>query len=206
MKRPEVAIQSPPSTPSAAPKPPPPGLHFPSIPDSEEAKSFDRKDAPILRLLHQRYHYLKGEPTTLRLQCFAVSVAQAIEIRILDSFFDADAARSLVRGISQPVTVRQFRVLTKQRQDAAAVEAIVSDALSRANHGHGLAPTVLVKAFAKTEYADRLHDRFAVLDDEVWHFGATVGGSHPALNACSRGWSDKDVGFSVLFDQIWDSC
>ena len=40
-----------------------------------------------------------------------------------------------------------------------------------------------------------IHDRFAVLDDEIWHFGGTVGGINPQLTAYSRGWKDYDGSF-----------
>lgn len=40
-----------------------------------------------------------------------------------------------------------------------------------------------------------IHDRFAVLDDEIWHFGGTVGGINPQLTAYSRGWKDSDGRF-----------
>ena len=40
-----------------------------------------------------------------------------------------------------------------------------------------------------------IHDRFAVLDDEIWHFGGTVGGINPQLTAYSRGWRDTDGSF-----------
>lgn len=206
MKRPAVAVQQPPSTPRTAPRLPPPGLYFPSIRGSGEASSFDRDHAPSLPLLHQRYRYIENEPTALGLECFATSVAQANEIKILDQFFDGNAAKSLAQKVSPPLAIREFKLLTKRRQNAAAVQAIIRDSLNQAAHRPWACPSVLVKAYEGTKYEKRLHDRFAVLDDELWHFGATVGGSHPALSACSRGWSDEDVGFSVLFDQIWDSC
>lgn len=48
------------------------------------------------------------------------------------------------------------------------------------------------------------HDRFALLDSEVWHFGATVGGIHEHLNAFSYGWHNRDVKFSDFFKAAWD--
>ncbi len=35
-----------------------------------------------------------------------------------------------------------------------------------------------------------IHDRFAIMDGEIWHCGAAIGGMHKALNAVSRGWRD----------------
>lgn len=38
---------------------------------------------------------------------------------------------------------------------------------------------------------DIVHDRFAIMDGEIWHCGAAIGGMHGALNAVSRGWFDE---------------
>ncbi len=48
-----------------------------------------------------------------------------------------------------------------------------------------------------------LHDRFAIVDDEVWHFGSTVGGGYTRFSAASRGWNAADL--SVLFKNRWES-
>ena len=37
---------------------------------------------------------------------------------------------------------------------------------------------------------DIIHDRFALMDGEIWHCGSTIGGMHNSLNALSRGWKD----------------
>lgn len=36
-----------------------------------------------------------------------------------------------------------------------------------------------------------IHDRFVLLDDEIWHFGGAVGGVNLHLTAYSRGWIDQ---------------
>lgn len=48
-----------------------------------------------------------------------------------------------------------------------------------------------------------LHDRFAVIDDALWHFGATVGGGHPGLNAASGPWSVEDTRAVDFFQECW---
>lgn len=37
-----------------------------------------------------------------------------------------------------------------------------------------------------------VHDRFAIMDGEIWHCGAAVGGMHEAVSAVSRGWPDTN--------------
>ena len=48
------------------------------------------------------------------------------------------------------------------------------------------------------------HDRFAVVDDELWHWGANVGGTHADVNAYSRGWSALDTKAEEYFNRIWN--
>jgi len=57
-----------------------------------------------------------------------------------------------------------------------------------------------------TEKFDYIHDRFAIVDDELWHFGATVGGFHASVNATSRGWSAVDSGAIDFFEMAWKKC
>lgn len=51
---------------------------------------------------------------------------------------------------------------------------------------------------------DRLiHDRFAIIDDELWHFGGTVGGFEKQFSVASRGWRASEYGADTLFHNIW---
>ncbi|MDH5975194.1 hypothetical protein L8R98_00225 [Vibrio splendidus] len=51
---------------------------------------------------------------------------------------------------------------------------------------------------------DYVHDRFAIIDDELWHFGATVGGFHSQVSAASRGWDAHHHGAVTFFDSAWN--
>lgn len=48
-----------------------------------------------------------------------------------------------------------------------------------------------------------LHDRFAIVDDEVWHFGSTVGGGYYRFSAVSRGWSSAEL--DIVFRNRWEN-
>lgn len=48
-----------------------------------------------------------------------------------------------------------------------------------------------------------VHDRFAVVDDELWHFGATVGGLHHKVNAATRGWDAVSAQAERFFNEVW---
>jgi len=48
-----------------------------------------------------------------------------------------------------------------------------------------------------------IHDRFAIVDNELWHFGATVGGFHRDVNAASRGWNVENHKALEFFNLAW---
>jgi hypothetical protein len=49
-----------------------------------------------------------------------------------------------------------------------------------------------------------VHDRFAIIDDELWHFGATVGGLHSLVNAATRGWDAEAHDAVRFFSDAWN--
>ena len=46
------------------------------------------------------------------------------------------------------------------------------------------------------------HDRFALVDNAIWHFGAAVGAMHKSINAFSGPWVDKDNSMRCLLIEI----
>jgi len=56
-----------------------------------------------------------------------------------------------------------------------------------------------------TRDCDFVHDRFSIIDDELWHFGGTVGGFHSRVSAASRGWRAADHGAISFFEEIWNA-
>lgn len=49
-----------------------------------------------------------------------------------------------------------------------------------------------------------VHDRFAIIDNELWHFGATVGGLHGLVNAATRGGDAEAHDAVRFFNDAWD--
>jgi hypothetical protein len=49
-----------------------------------------------------------------------------------------------------------------------------------------------------------IHDRFAIIDDVLWHCGATIGGLHNAINAMTFGWSARDTKAITFFERLWN--
>jgi hypothetical protein len=48
-----------------------------------------------------------------------------------------------------------------------------------------------------------VHDPFAIIDNELWHFGATVGGLHSLVNAATRGWDAEAHEAVRFFNDAW---
>ena len=48
-----------------------------------------------------------------------------------------------------------------------------------------------------------LHDRFAVVDSALWHFGSTVGGGYRGLTAASGPWPENETRGKLFFEECW---
>ena len=51
-----------------------------------------------------------------------------------------------------------------------------------------------------------LHDRFAIVDGALWHFGSTVGGGHRGLTAASGPWPAVKSRAIIFFEECWRQC
>ena len=47
-----------------------------------------------------------------------------------------------------------------------------------------------------------VHDRFALIDRKIWHFGAAIGAMHRSFNAFSGPWEDKDDEMKGFFHKL----
>ena len=179
-----------------------PMMPWPSI-DNACMNACDRLRAPTPEMLHMRYNHIKSEGPPLGLIAFALALRSSTKAIILDDFFDLASARLVGAWLKDGQRLAELKILTKLPKHTQKMATILRASLSDLKTTK---PSVDVRALLHSNFYKRLHDRFAVLDGELWHFGASVGGNHPALNACSRGWSDQEVGFSDLFEKIWEEC
>lgn len=46
---------------------------------------------------------------------------------------------------------------------------------------------------------DQVHDRFALVDNNIWHFGVKVGSMHKSISACSGPWKDENERMKLFF-------
>ena len=49
---------------------------------------------------------------------------------------------------------------------------------------------------------DQVHDRFALVDNNIWHFGVKVGSMHKSISACSGPWKDENERMRKFFHDL----
>jgi hypothetical protein len=98
------------------------------------------------------------------------------------------------------------RLLTRAPNTKSLEAQIMEQLKQRAgaiNARPGRAIVIQVK-FTLARDFPYMHDRFAIVDDELWHFGATVGGLHTLVNAATRGWRADDHKAVEFFETAWN--
>ena len=112
-------------------------------------------------------------------------------VLIMDAFFEREPAFAAHQSILQAVAARHcdVRILTgrytkmpRNPKDGLPLGIKIAD-LQRAAIG--------------------IHDRFVLVDDDLWHFGANVGGTHRDTNAATQGWFNEAIEFAKLFEACW---
>lgn len=101
-----------------------------------------------------------------------------------------------------------IRLLTKQHQEVDEDDLKKFQQRAQAINNHAIRREKECRIEVRmhlTRDCDFVHDRFAIIDDELWHFGGTVGGFHSKVSAASRGWRAADHGAISFFEEIWNA-
>ncbi len=130
-----------------------------------------------------------------------------LRIWILDPKFSTDD-EGILEIIAEHTEATDIRILSEAHDEAERrkINGVASFIQDSAN---GRAPpplrTISVRWLPRMDkdVFPFLHDRFAIVDDELWHFGATVGGGHKSLNAFTRGWHARDTGAIEFYNHLW---
>lgn len=187
-------IRSVPPGPSA-----PPALLWPSV-DDDGKSSKDTTSFPIEWRIRKRRELCRESAMTLLAFDRAV-VTACHRLLIMDRHFGEIGVKSLQRAFEKS-QASDVRLLTGSVDD---LEKMCNDLKQRINlhrSGQKMVDVQWRNALQRSSYPF-LHDRFAVVDDALWHFGATVGGGHPSLNAASGPWPAEKTGAVRFFDECW---
>lgn len=176
-----------------------PQLIWPSIPDSAENNEYDRLSAPEHWIIRKRQ--IASNSSGLGCTLFWQKLKDSEQILILDKFFDARAMITLREKLHKSKgSIIDLRIITSDDSARCLFSDITKLNIFARSAEFGC------KSYKRyDENFDIVHDRFAVTDGELWHFGGTVGGIHPDLTAVSRGWDAESQNFTTLFNQIWNA-
>ena len=122
----------------------------------------------------------------------AMSVTFASDVRVL-SKRDTEPRTLLLAGRDGGRSVRSVTL----KQAVTAMQDARDEALTERGTG------VVQWRFLDGADQEMVHDRFALVDDDLWHWGASVGGLHRGIHAASHGWRTAAPAFEALFLELW---
>ena len=142
----------------------------------------------------------------LSLRAFEEAVEGAeVHVFVLDHHFDKQGA-DVLGGALMLSQVRDVRLLTGRGSLADADREELENMLTQScnEERHDNRPVaVRWRATLSTHGYPFLHDRFAIIDEALWHFGATVGGGYSGLTAVSGPWSATATRAIDFFEECW---
>ncbi|WNN63370.1 hypothetical protein [Enterobacter hormaechei] len=143
---------------------------------------------------------------------FEATIRTAQRVWIIDKHLFSEDGKNPIhsRRIQKVVNwfltnhIQTIRILTGHHDDKAKIEKEFEELEEFVTNERAKVDTPLkVELSFSLKDFDYIHDRFAIIDDELWHFGATVGGFHRSINAASRGWSADTHKAVQFFDTAW---
>lgn len=144
----------------------------------EQSKSFDK--------IQKQQKFSPGSDTFWK--CFRLSK----DILFVDKFFNEYGYRRMIWELKNCFKARDKS--SKFIQIYCLEENYIK--LQRLHNESKIENEKLLNFFSVTikqiEMQNSTHDRFAIMDKEIWHCGAAIGGMHGALSALSRGWKDEN--------------
>ena len=186
-----------------------PQLLWPSIRYGQQVENHDVSCFPSIEDVRGRYDARQNVRIVLKLAAFETALITAsVRILVLDPHFDeigvnvlaptlpssqaADIRLLTGRGVANENEKDRLRKMLTQYRNSGRVDAHPVEVRWSATLDRRLFPF--------------LHDRFAIVDEGLWHFGSTVGGGHPGLTAVSGPWPAAGTRATEFFDECWRLC
>lgn len=149
---------------------------------------------------------------------FAKAVSTAVErVWVIDPYFlipdhgnDCDSRIiNILDWLPLRLEANDIRILTKKHKEIddelLGLFQIKADDINKYQTHREKECTIQICTSLEEKF-NFIHDRFAIIDNDLWHFGATVGGFHTSINAASHGWNAVAVGAITFFEMVWDTC
>ena len=183
-----------------------PGLLWPTI--GELDRPYDLPHFPERYQVERRYkmgiHQNHDTPGLYRpLVAFTSAVKKSMVcILVLDPHFDEVGVDVLASAIESS-SAEDIRLLTGGRKCERTKWREKLQSFRNHDRPSSSQAQVSLGALPDKNSFPYLHDRFAVVDSTLWHFGSTVGGGHRGLTAASGPWSEDDTQGRRFFDECW---
>jgi hypothetical protein len=148
--------------------------------------------------------YRKKESMVLASIDFRLALRSAKRLWILDNYFDDKYGADFLADALLDSRLEELRIIGMTNINESQAKQRLEDLLEILElNAEGYVPVVEWRQSSTRESEVAIHDRFAVIDDELWHFGSTVGGAHRSINAYSRGWNATTTGAIEFFNELW---
>jgi hypothetical protein len=183
-----------------------PQLMWMSMTPEEPFKELDSRTVPLMHSVETRYRHTstnkkKTKPDLLMgCQVFWEEFQRSQLVIIFDRYADD----LLLRRIHQELEAKGARTmqtlvvfggtLSINKSVLADIDDLVKGTSGRLNFHHVTGMKSTTPPFP--------HDRFAVTNGELWHFGGTIAGQE-GLSAVSRGWKAVDIGVQKFVEDTW---
>lgn len=176
---------------------------------SNTKQATDLLSCPNLHDVKDRYR--EGEKNALNalvLDSFTRTLRNASEkIWIIDTYLHKNFSKNKVlHSILDSILINKatidVRLYLKSKTNEENIKEIVNiyNHTIREDRGNSRATTIALKFYDDLNY---LHDRFAIVDNDLWHFGSDVGASLPSLHATSYGWNAEKLEITDFFEELW---
>jgi len=118
---------------------------------------------------------------------------------------DDKSVRHLV-GLFEDTSATDIKIVTASKEGATERAKWLKDLekeKQESRRGTPLRIQISLNLNKAMRNVPNIHDRFAVIDDVLWHCGATIGGLHNAINAMTFGWSAHTTHAVDFFNRLW---
>ena len=185
-----------------------PRLLWPSVEFGSSPTGCDLSHFPDMERVRYR-HQLSTNGMDLALSAFDAAVSQSQHsVLVLDPHFDKAGVNALAPALASS-HASDIRLLTGRGDVSEDERELLKETLMQYLN-MDRPPHRSAEVRWSTELDRRrfpfLHDRFAIVDAALWHFGSTVGGGHSGLTAASGPWAAVSARAIEFFDECWTTC
>lgn len=185
-----------------------PRLLWPSLEYGSPPRCRDFLHFPDMDRVQQRYelgpqHEEEETGVCFPLAAFTCAVEQSLNcVLVLDPHFDGVGVDALAPALASSLA-KDIRLLTASGKRRRETLRRMLEEYRNMDRPRSARTQVFWSAILDNSSFPFLHDRFAIVDGALWHFGSTVGGGYRGLTAASGPWSEDDTQGKRFFDDCW---